>query len=86
VLYASDRIPNREVYVDAHAAIAWLVDALGAERHAVHAADDGTIRHAELRFDNGIVMQDIDYGSREFSVRDPEGNSWHFGTYQPFDA
>lgn len=28
--------------------------------------------------------QDMDYGSREFGVRDPEGNSWSFGTYQPF--
>ncbi|MGL5851451.1 MAG: VOC family protein [Phycicoccus sp.] len=25
---------------------------------------------------------DTDYGTREFSVRDPEGNSWSFGTYQ----
>ena len=24
---------------------------------------------------------DEDYGSREFSVRDPEGNTWSFGTY-----
>jgi uncharacterized glyoxalase superfamily protein PhnB len=109
-------------YEDAQRAIDWLVEALGAERHAVHAGDDGTIRHAELRFGNGIVMlgsgssdrgsiyvvvddpdarftraraagaevvrevQDTDYGSREFSVRDPEGNAWHFGTYQPFET
>jgi uncharacterized glyoxalase superfamily protein PhnB len=26
---------------------------------------------------------DTDYGSREFSVRDPEGNLWSFGTYNP---
>ena len=25
---------------------------------------------------------DKDYGSREFSVRDPEGNRWSFGTYR----
>jgi uncharacterized glyoxalase superfamily protein PhnB len=24
---------------------------------------------------------DTDYGSREFAVRDPEGNHWSFGTY-----
>jgi uncharacterized glyoxalase superfamily protein PhnB len=29
---------------------------------------------------------DTDYGSREFSVRDPEGNAWSFGTYQPWAA
>jgi uncharacterized glyoxalase superfamily protein PhnB len=27
-------------------------------------------------------MHDTDYGSREFSVRDPEGNRWSFGTYR----
>jgi uncharacterized glyoxalase superfamily protein PhnB len=29
-------------------------------------------------------LADMDYGSREFSVRDPEGNLWSFGTYDPF--
>jgi uncharacterized glyoxalase superfamily protein PhnB len=27
-------------------------------------------------------LADQDYGSREFSVRDPEGNLWSFGTYR----
>ena len=27
-------------------------------------------------------MRDEDYGSRGFSVRDPEGNLWSFGTYR----
>lgn len=27
-------------------------------------------------------LQDEDYGSRGFSVRDPEGNLWSFGTYR----
>lgn len=26
-------------------------------------------------------LHDTGYGSREFSVRDPEGNRWSFGTY-----
>ncbi|MGO1167714.1 MAG: VOC family protein [Janibacter sp.] len=26
-------------------------------------------------------MEDADYGSRGFSITDPEGNSWSFGTY-----
>jgi uncharacterized glyoxalase superfamily protein PhnB len=31
-----------------------------------------------------VVMEptDQDYGSRDVSVRDPEGNVWAFGTYQ----
>lgn len=28
-------------------------------------------------------LEDTDYGSREFSVRDLEGNIWSFGTYSP---
>jgi uncharacterized glyoxalase superfamily protein PhnB len=32
-----------------------------------------------------IVMEltDTDYGSRDYSARDPEGNLWSFGTYDP---
>jgi uncharacterized glyoxalase superfamily protein PhnB len=32
-----------------------------------------------------VVMEptDQDYGSRDFIVRDPEGNLWSFGTYVP---
>jgi uncharacterized glyoxalase superfamily protein PhnB len=114
-------------YDDAQAAIDFLVRAFGAERHAVYAADDGSVQHAELRLGNGIVMlgspapdrpasrgrgdgiyvvvedadahcarareggaeivrdvSDTEYGSRGYSAHDPEGNVWHFGTYQPF--
>jgi uncharacterized glyoxalase superfamily protein PhnB len=27
-------------------------------------------------------LHDTDYGSRDFSVQDPEGNLWSFGTYR----
>jgi uncharacterized glyoxalase superfamily protein PhnB len=27
-------------------------------------------------------LNDTDYGSRDFAVRDPEGNHWSFGTYR----
>jgi len=32
-----------------------------------------------------VVMEPFDtpHGSRDFSVRDPEGNTWSFGTYSP---
>jgi uncharacterized glyoxalase superfamily protein PhnB len=114
------------IYDDARAAVEFLTEAFGAERHAVYAGDDGAIQHGELRFDNGIVMlgsasgdesasagrggvyvavadpdehcaraleagaeivrelHDTEYGSREYAAKDPEGNTWYFGTYQPF--
>jgi uncharacterized glyoxalase superfamily protein PhnB len=28
-------------------------------------------------------LEDTDYGSREYSARDPEGHVWSFGTYRP---
>jgi uncharacterized glyoxalase superfamily protein PhnB len=31
-------------------------------------------------------LDDMEYGSREYSVRDPEGNLWSFGTYDPYGA
>jgi uncharacterized glyoxalase superfamily protein PhnB len=31
-------------------------------------------------------IQDTDYGSREYGVRDLEGNSWHIGTYDPWSV
>jgi uncharacterized glyoxalase superfamily protein PhnB len=31
-------------------------------------------------------IQDMEYGSREFMVKDPEGHSWSIGTYDPWKA
>jgi uncharacterized glyoxalase superfamily protein PhnB len=31
-------------------------------------------------------LQDMEYGSREFTVKDPEGHSWSVGTYDPWTA
>jgi uncharacterized glyoxalase superfamily protein PhnB len=29
-------------------------------------------------------LQNTDYGSREFSLKDPEGHTWSVGTYDPW--
>lgn len=42
-------------YRDALAAIDWLCNAFGFERHAVHAEGD-QVRHAQLRFGKGMIM------------------------------
>jgi uncharacterized glyoxalase superfamily protein PhnB len=31
-------------------------------------------------------IQNTDYGSREFTVKDPEGHSWSVGTYDPWNV
>jgi uncharacterized glyoxalase superfamily protein PhnB len=33
-----------------------------------------------------MPLRDESYGGREYSVRDPEGHIWTFGTYDPFAA
>ncbi len=43
-------------YNDAAAAIAWLCEAFGFEKHLVVPGEDGTIAHAQLVFGNGMVM------------------------------
>ena len=117
-------------YRNAPAAIDWLCDAFGFERHAVH-EDGGIVHHAELRYRDSMIMlgserpgdeergfgphvgmgwlymvvEDPDahyqrskdagaeiirelenqqYGSRDYSARDLEGNLWSFGTYDPW--
>lgn len=124
------------LYRDAPAAIEWLCQTFGFEKHVVYPGENGAIAHAELTFGNGMIMlgstkdegygklvstpanlggattqsaylivEDADalyervvkagadivmqldttsYGSREFSCRDPEGQLWSFGTYDPW--
>jgi uncharacterized glyoxalase superfamily protein PhnB len=123
-------------YRDADAAIDWLCNVFGFERHAVYRGPNNTVGHAELTLGSGMIMlgsakddeygrgfkspselgnietrssyiivadadaayarakaaggkivrqiQNTDYGSREFTVKDPEGHSWSVGTYNPW--
>ncbi len=50
-----------------------VVEEIDAHHDRATAAGAETVR----------ALQDTDYGSREYSVRDPEGNVWSFGTYRP---
>ena len=43
-------------YRDAPAAIDWLVEAFGFEKHLVVPDDEGGIAHAQLVFGNGMIM------------------------------
>jgi uncharacterized glyoxalase superfamily protein PhnB len=48
--------------------------------------DDPDAHHARAVAAGAEIVRelnDTDYGSREFSARDPEGNLWSFGTYRP---
>ncbi|MFC0504606.1 VOC family protein [Micromonospora costi] len=43
-------------YPDPRAAIDWLGAAFGFQIHAVHEAPDGSVAHAELVLDTGMIM------------------------------
>lgn len=123
-------------YRDAEAAIDWLTRVLGFTAQLVIREEDGSIAHAQLTLDGGMLMlgskrddeyhnffsapdelggkatqanyipsADIDaayaraqaegahilhplkethYGSRDFSVQDPEGHIWFLGSFNPW--
>ena len=61
---------------------------LGAANQGVYViVDDGIEAHHERALAAGAEviqeLEDTDYGSRNYTVRDPEGNIWSFGTYRP---
>ena len=43
-------------YRDAHAAIEWLCRVFGFEKHAVYDGPNGTVGHAELTLEGGMIM------------------------------
>ena len=132
-MYQSSIIPSMG-YRDADAAIDWLCDVLGFERHLIVPDDAGGVAHAQLTLGNGMVMlgserenddgsvvaptpngpltqsayivvedvkasferaraaganivmelEEQSYGGSLFAVRDPEGQLWNLGSYDPW--
>lgn len=60
---------------------------LGATTAGFYVIVDDPDAHFERAREAGaeIVTEltDQDYGSRDYTARDPEGHLWHFGTYRP---
>jgi uncharacterized glyoxalase superfamily protein PhnB len=51
------------------------------------AVEDPDAHHARAKEAGAEIVRepsDQDYGSREYSARDLEGNLWSFGTYDPY--
>lgn len=62
-----------------HAGEAWLyVTVDDADAHYQRAKAAG----AQIAYE----IRDQDYGSRDYSAKDPEGNLWSFGTYDPLNG
>ncbi len=63
---------------------AWMQSA-GKQSIYVYVADPDA-HHDRARAAGAEIvnpLRDTDYGSREYSARDPDGHFWHFGTYRP---
>ena len=51
--------------------------------------DDPDAHHGRAKAAGAEIVRELnntDYGSREYSARDPEGHVWSFGTYQPHEV
>jgi uncharacterized glyoxalase superfamily protein PhnB len=50
------------------------------------AVDDPDAHYAQAKAAGATIFRELEdqhYGSRDYSARDPEGNIWSFGTYNP---
>jgi uncharacterized glyoxalase superfamily protein PhnB len=48
--------------------------------------EDADAHHDRARAAGAEIVRELsdqEYGSRDYSARDPEGNLWSFGTYRP---
>jgi len=59
----------------------------GAGCHSLYVVvEDPDAHHARAKDAGATIERELsetDYGSREYTARDPEGNLWSFGTYRP---
>jgi len=62
----------------------------GAETSSTYiVVPDGDAVYARAQAAGATIvrpLQQMEYGSREFTVNDPEGHSWSVGTYDPWRA
>ena len=66
-----------------------IPDALRPVTIAYVIVDDADAQHDRVVAAGGKITQpltDQPYGGRDFGCLDLEGNTWHFGTYDPFAA
>jgi uncharacterized glyoxalase superfamily protein PhnB len=76
IMLGSDRAPQEGVPAQAPGQ-SWVYIAI----------DDVDAHHDHTKREGGEIAMELtntDYGSRDYAVRDPEGNLWNFGTYNPF--
>ena len=57
------------------------------DEHGIYVAvEDADVHYEQAKAAGAEIVREIedtDYGSREYTARDLEGNVWSFGTYRP---
>src|SRR5436190_18117156 len=91
VNHAELRLGAGVVMVGQHAGAPWMggkgPDPLASTISIYAVVDDPDAHHAAAATAGAEIVRelaDMDYGSREYSARDLEGNLWSFGTYDPY--
>ncbi|HWH11546.1 MAG TPA: VOC family protein [Solirubrobacteraceae bacterium] len=62
-------------------------DSLASTLSVYVVVEDPDAHHARAVAAGATIVRELtdeSYGSREYSARDPEGNLWSFGTYDPY--
>jgi uncharacterized glyoxalase superfamily protein PhnB len=91
VQHAELRLGTGIVMLGQHSDEGWMggraPDALASTISIYAVVDDPDAHHdaaAAAGAEIARELADMDYGSREYSARDLEGNLWSFGTYDPY--
>lgn len=64
-------------------------DALASTIGIYVVVEDPVAHHERARAAGASIVRELtatDYGSREYSARDLEGNLWSFGSYDPYET
>jgi uncharacterized glyoxalase superfamily protein PhnB len=91
VQHAELRLGAGLIMFGQHGEDGWLgskaPDPLASPLSIYVAVEDPDAHHARAKAAGADIvgeLTDQDYGSREYSARDLEGNLWSFGTYDPY--
>ena len=88
IMHAEMRFGNGMIMLGSKKAPGSLWDDIGPSSVYLTAPDAAAVDTAYARAEthSGEIvspLKDQDYGSHEFTVKDPEGNMWSIGTYAP---
>jgi uncharacterized glyoxalase superfamily protein PhnB len=93
VQHAELRLGAGLIMLGQHSDDGWMgghaPDALASTASLYVVVEDPDAHHARATAAGALIVRELndqDYGSREYSARDLDGNLWSFGTYDPYTS